>query len=62
MSSPNTNVEKQEKKHKPMFSSAVIFGLLGVAVVAGFVYYMSTGGEVPVANEIEPAIVDEQAQ
>lgn len=62
MSSPNTNLEKQEKDHKPMFKSAVVFGLLGAAIVLGFILYMTSGGEVPVADEIEPAVIGEETQ
>jgi len=62
MSSPKTNLEKQEQRHKPMFSGALVFGLLAVALVAGFVAYMSVGGQVPVAGEIEPVVTDEQSQ
>lgn len=45
-----------------MFSGALVFGLLAVALVAGFVAYMSVGGQVPVAGEIEPVVTDEQSQ
>ena len=62
MSAPKTNIETQEKKHKPMLSGGVVFGALAAAALLGLTIYMSSGGVVPVGGDLEPVVTDEQAE
>ncbi|WP_135502834.1 hypothetical protein [Roseovarius aestuariivivens] len=62
MSAPNTNVEKQEKKHKPMLSGGVLFAIIGAVIVLALIVYMSLGGKVPVAGDVEPVVNETQSE
>lgn len=61
MSAPKTNIETERKKHKPMLSGGILFGVIAAAALIGLVAYMSAGGDVPVGGDIEPVVTDEQS-
>ncbi len=53
MSAPDTNVEKQEKRHKPALGGMIAGGVFVALLLIGFLFFVIGGGDAPVGADTQ---------